>query len=90
MAYIVTSVIERVKEGVVKPSDTLTKLTCYIHLRDITPLPAIPTGDAKVKFCAFLQVPISLYGDRRNINSFTASQHLQEAIKYSVQSQKSS
>jgi hypothetical protein len=35
----------------------------------------------KVQFCTLLQVPIRLYGDSRNLNSFTASLHLHKATQ---------
>jgi hypothetical protein len=34
-------------------------------------------GQRKVQFCTLLQVPTRLYGDSRNLNSFTASLQLQ-------------
>jgi hypothetical protein len=43
-----------------------------------------------VRFCILLQVPISLYGDNRNPNSFTASLHLQQDIKCSCNHEKCS
>jgi hypothetical protein len=32
MVHMVTTVIERIKEGVVKPSDSSTKLTWYLQI----------------------------------------------------------
>jgi hypothetical protein len=37
----------------------------------------------KVQFCTLLQVPTRLYGDSRNLNSYTASLHLQFAVEFS-------
>jgi hypothetical protein len=41
------------------------------------PPPLISACQRKVQFCTLLQVPITLYGDNRNINDFTASLHIQ-------------
>jgi hypothetical protein len=38
---------------------------------------SVPVQSRQVQFCTLLQVPIRLYGDSRNLNSFTASLHLQ-------------
>jgi hypothetical protein len=32
-------------------------------------------GQYRLQFCTLLQVPTRLYGDSRNLNSFTASLH---------------
>jgi hypothetical protein len=45
--------------------------------------PWFSSGQRKVQFCTLLQVPIRLYGDSRNLNSFAASLYLQQAIKCS-------
>jgi hypothetical protein len=49
-------------------------LTQHVNLRD----PFFSSvGHPEVQFCIPFQVPIRLYGDSRNLNSFTASLHLQ-------------
>jgi hypothetical protein len=39
--------------------------------------PPIPAGKRKIQFYTLLQVPVRLYGDSRNLNSFTTTLNLQ-------------